>query len=122
MGRTILEQWEDYSGLGNRIKQVCENHSFFIGTFHVYDASSETAINAILSGLSGYTRGVDYEFVTPSQLYDLLMPTTVPSGGGSGTDTNTTYNISMSGNVITLTGSDGQASSVTLPVYSGGVT
>lgn len=123
MGRTILEQWEDYSGLGNRIKEeVCDNHGFFIGSFHIYDTSSETALNAILSGLSGYTRGVDYEFVTPSQLYDLLMPTTVPSGGSGGTDTNTTYGISMSGNVITLTGSDGQTSSVTLPVYSGGVT
>lgn len=50
------------------------------------------------------------------------MPTTVPSGSSGGADTNTTYGISMSGNVITLTGSDGQTSSVTLPVYSGGVT
>lgn len=33
----------------------------------------------------------------------------------------TTYSISISGNVITLTGSDGNDSSVTLPVYSGGV-
>lgn len=123
MGRTILEQWEDYSGLSARIKSVCDNHGFFIGTFHTYDSSAETAINSILSGLTGYTRGVDYEFVTPSQLYDLLMPTTVPSGGGgSGTDSDTTYAISMSGNVITLTGSDGRTSNVTLPVYNGGVT
>ena len=33
-----------------------------------------------------------------------------------------TQTISMSNNVITLTGSDGSTSSVTLPVYSGGVT
>ena len=34
---------------------------------------------------------------------------------------NTTYSISMSNNVITLTGSDGSTSTVTLPVYNGGV-
>jgi len=34
----------------------------------------------------------------------------------------TTYSISMSGNVITLTGSDSSTSTVTLPVYAGGVT
>lgn len=35
---------------------------------------------------------------------------------------NTTYTLSISGNVITLTGSEGNPSSVTLPVYNGGVT
>lgn len=38
------------------------------------------------------------------------------------TDTNTTYTVSMSGRVITLTGSNGSTSSVTLPVYDGSVT
>lgn len=37
------------------------------------------------------------------------------------TDTNTTYSLSISGNVITLTGSDGSTSPITLPVYDGGV-
>lgn len=37
-------------------------------------------------------------------------------------DDDTTYAISMSGNVITLTGSDGNTSTATLPVYTGGVT
>ena len=41
---------------------------------------------------------------------------------GAVTTPNTTYTLSMSGNVITLTPSAGQASSVTLPVYAGGVT
>lgn len=40
---------------------------------------------------------------------------------GAVTTPNTTYTLSMSGNVITLTPSAGQASSVTLPVYAGGV-
>lgn len=37
------------------------------------------------------------------------------------TETDTTYSLSISGNVITLTPSSGTASSITLPVYSGGV-
>ena len=36
--------------------------------------------------------------------------------------TPTTYSLSISNNVITLTGSDGSTSSITLPVYNGGVT
>lgn len=40
---------------------------------------------------------------------------------GAVTVPNTTYTISISGNVITLTPSSGTAQSITLPVYSGGV-
>lgn len=42
-------------------------------------------------------------------------------GTGNITVSNTTYSISISNNVITLTGSDGSTSTVTLPVYDGGV-
>ena len=35
--------------------------------------------------------------------------------------TDTTYDISMSSNIITLTSSRGDTSSITLPVYDGGV-
>ena len=118
--RTIMEQWQSYDGLPQTIRELVQNKGYYIGTFHIYDQSAETAISQILAGLQGYTKGVDYDFVTPSQLYDALMPTTIPSGGG--TDSDTTYGISMTNNVITLTGSDGQTTSVTLPVYSGGVT
>lgn len=117
LNRTILEQWESYSGLASTISEIVENHGYYIGTFHAYDQSSETAIAQILAGLEGYTRGTDYDFVTPSQLFDALMPTTIPSGSGS----STTYTLSMSNNVITLTGSDSSTSTVTLPVYGGGV-
>ena len=120
-GRTMLDDWADYSSLGNTIRNVCENHTFVIGTFHEYNANAETAISTILNALSNYTEGVDYEFVTPSQLYDILMPTTRPTGSGSGVDNNTTYSISMSNNVITLTGSDSTTSTITLPVYNGEV-
>lgn len=117
--RTILEQWESYENLPSTISNIVQNKGYYIGTFHIYDQSSETAIAQILAGLQGYTRGTDYDFVTPSQLFDALMPTTVPSGGSSGTGT--TYTLSMSNNIITLTGSDSSTSTVTLPVYSGGV-
>jgi hypothetical protein len=40
---------------------------------------------------------------------------------GAVTVPNTTYTISISGNVITLTPSSGTAQSITLPVYGGGV-
>ena len=118
-GRTILEDWQDYSGLGNMIRDVVDNHTYLIGVVHKYDQSVQTAFTNILSALSDYTEGVDYEFVTPSELYELMMPTTRPSGGGG---SSITYSLSMSSNVITLTGSNGSTSSVTLPVYSGGVT
>ncbi|MDV3427472.1 MAG: hypothetical protein LIR50_10605 [Bacillota bacterium] len=117
--RTILEQWESYSGLPQTISELVQNKGYYIGTFHIYDQSAETAISQILAGLQGYTRGTDYDFVTPSQLFDALMPITVPSG--SGADTNTTYTLSMSNNIITLTGSDSNTSTITLPVYGGGV-
>lgn len=43
------------------------------------------------------------------------------TGAVTVTDTDTTYSISISGNVITLTPSTGTAQSITLPVYNGGV-
>ena len=122
MSRTLLDDWESYSNLTTAIQNVCTNHGYFIGAFHYYNANAELALSTILDVLSNYTEGTDYEFVTPSQLYDLLMPTTRPSSSGSIVDTNTTYTISMSGNTITLTGSNNVNTSVTLPVYNGGVT
>lgn len=121
MERSLLDDWADYSLLTSAIQTAIQNKSYFIGAFHYYNSNAELAMTTIKNALQGYTQGVDYDFVTPSELYDALMPTTVPTGG-SGTDSDTTYGISMSGNVITLTGSDGQTTSVTLPVYSGGVT
>ena len=121
MNRSLLDDWADYSLLTTAIQTAVQNKSYFIGAFHYYNSNAELAMTTIKNALQGYTKGTDYDFVTPSQLFDALMPTTVPTGG-SGTDSDTTYGISMSGNVITLTGSDGQTSSVTLPVYGGAVT
>lgn len=47
-----------------------------------------------------------------------LIPTVLDTpGGGNYVE----YSISISGNVITLTGTDGSTSTVTLPIYNGGV-
>lgn len=119
--REILE-YIGTSHIDSIVQHVCVNHGFAFITTHELSTDSQTLFNYLMQKLGQYTRGTDYEFVTPSQLYALLMPSTPPSGGGSGTDSDTKYGISMSSNVITLTGSDGQTSSVTLPVYSGGVT
>ena len=118
--RTLLDDWADYSYLANAIRNAMQNHTPFIGAFHYYNSNAELAISTILDVLEDYTEGTDYEFVTPSQLYDIMMSTSRPSGG-SGT-TPITYSVSMSNNVITLTGSNGSTSSVTLPIYTGGVT
>ena len=119
--RTLLDDWADYSYLANAIRNAMQNHTPFIGAFHYYNSNAELAMSTILDVLEDYTEGTDYEFVTPSQLYDIMMPTARPSSGGGG-GTPVTYSISISGNIITLTGSNGSTSSVTLPVYTGGVT
>ena len=43
------------------------------------------------------------------------------TGAVTVTDTNTTYTFSISGNVITITPSSGTEQTITLPIYSGGV-
>lgn len=103
-----------------------------------------------LTNDSGYINSIPSEYVTETEMQTALagkadtadIPTAVSeltndsgyitSAGapvqsvngqtGAVTTPNTTYTLSMSGNVITLTPSAGQASSVTLPVYNGGVT
>lgn len=120
--REILEYIGSTSTIDDIVQNVCVNHGYAFITTHELSTDSQTMFNYLMTKLGQYTRGTDYEFVTPSQLYALLMPSTPPSGGGSGTDSDTKYGISMSSNVITLTGTDGQTSSVTLPVYTGGVT
>ena len=61
--------------------------------------------------------------VLPTQNIDentvYLIPSSVDPGGGGGSAIE--YSLSISGNVITLSGTDGSTSSVTLPIYNGGV-
>ena len=90
--------------------------------------SSSTAIPSKTSDLTN-----DSGFITSTSLA-ALTDTTISSpqngqmlrynstSGKWENVTPTTYSLSISNNVITLTGSDGSTSSITLPVYNGGVT
>lgn len=116
--REILEYIGSTSHIDGIVEEVCQNHGFVFITTHELSNASQTMFNYLMTKLGQYTRGTDYDFCTPSELYEMLMPNLPISGGGS----DTKYSLSMAGNVISLTGTDGLApSSVTLPVYSGGV-
>ena len=57
----------------------------------------------------------------PTAANDLTTKQYVDTAISGITDNNTTYTLSMSGNVITITGSDSSTSSITLPIYNGSV-
>ena len=59
----------------------------------------------------------DYVRVVGADGKSFRVPETDFAGGG----VSLTYTLSIAANVITLNGSNGSTSSVTLPVYSGGV-
>ena len=77
--RVILE-YIDTSIIDNVVQDVCVNHGFAIITTHELSSASQSMYNYLMQKLGEYTRGTDYEFVTPSQLYELLMP--APSAAG----------------------------------------
>lgn len=81
---------------------------------YVYKLNSNSTWSVTVR--EAYTRIVAGTNMTSSYSGGVL--TLNSSGGGGGV----TYTLSMSSNVITLTGSDSSTSSVTLPVYNGGVT
>ena len=60
--------------LDTYVENVCVNHGYQIFYAHNYADPEINSFNYLLEKLSNYTRGVDYEFITPSELYDLLMP------------------------------------------------
>lgn len=118
---TIPEITEYYDGLIIMLKNgvVTSAEGFTIninglGAKHVYtNMAAATAETTIFN--------VAYTMLF---IYD---STRVEGGGwicyrGYDVNTNTTYSISITNNIITLTGSDGNTSAVTLPVYAGGIT
>lgn len=74
---------------------------------------ADTALQTAVTSFNGSTGAVTYTAPVTS--------VNGQTGAVTVTDTNTTYTISISGNVITLTPSTGTAQSITLPVYNGGV-
>lgn len=79
------------------------------------DLTGKPTIPTVPSNVSAFTNDANY--ITASQ----APVQSVNGQTGAVTVPNTTYTISISGNVITLTPSSGTAQSITLPVYSGGV-
>ena len=79
------------------------------------DLTGKPTIPTVPSNVSAFTNDANY--ITASQ----APVQSVNGQTGAVTTPNTTYTISISGNVITLTPSSGTAQSITLPVYSGGV-
>lgn len=82
------------------------------------DLTNKPTIPTVPTNVSAFTNDAHYITASGAPVQSVNGQTgavTVP-------DTDTTYSLSISGNVITLTPSSGTASSITLPVYSGGVT
>lgn len=79
------------------------------------DLTGKPTIPTVPTNVSAFTNDAGY--ITASQ----APVQSVNGQTGAVTVPNTTYTISISGNVITLTPSSGTAQSITLPVYSGGV-
>ena len=81
------------------------------------DLTNKPTIPTVPTNVSAFTNDAHYITASGAPVQSVNGQTgavTVP-------DTDTTYTLSMAGNVITLTPSSGTASSITLPVYSGGV-
>lgn len=79
------------------------------------DLSNKPTIPTVPTNVSAFTNDANYITASGAPVQSVNGQT------GAVTTPNTTYTISISGNVITLTPSSGTAQSITLPVYSGGV-
>lgn len=79
------------------------------------DLSNKPTIPTVPTNVSAFTNDAGYITASGAPVQSVNGAT------GAVTTPNTTYTISISGNVITLTPSSGTAQSITLPVYGGGV-
>ena len=79
------------------------------------DLSNKPTIPTVPTNVSAFANDAGYINASQAPVQSVNGQT------GAVTTPNTTYTISISGNVITLTPSSGTAQSITLPVYGGGV-
>ena len=70
----VVYEYINTSKIDEVVQDVCVNHDFAIFVTHEASSASLTMFNYMMQKLGEYKRGTDYEFVTPGQLYDLLMP------------------------------------------------
>lgn len=76
MNRYCLE-WLTEENIDSYVTRIIENHEPFNFFTHSDEGDNEFAY--LMDKLSGYTRGVDYDFITPSQLYSMIMSSTEES-------------------------------------------
>ena len=60
--------------LDTYVQNVCVNHGFQVFYCHKYESAEINSFNYLMTKLADYQRGVDYDFCTPGQLIDMLMP------------------------------------------------
>ena len=72
-GDKIIEYMSP-SQIDSVINNAFSNHSFACLLLHELNETATTALDHMLQTLSTYTRGVDYDFITPYELYKKLMP------------------------------------------------
>ena len=70
MGRYCLE-WLNDADIDAYVTRIIENHEPF--NFFTHSDESDNEFAYLMEKLSEYTRGVDYEFITPSELYAMIM-------------------------------------------------
>ncbi len=70
MERQCLE-WLTEANIDALVTKICVNHEPV--NFFTHSNESDNEFAYLMEKLSEYTRGVDYEFITPSQLYDMIM-------------------------------------------------
>lgn len=73
MNRRFLE-YLGTNSVANYIQNAINNRSYEVFITHEYTTTVVENVNQIAATLSGYTRGVDYDFITPYELYKKVMP------------------------------------------------
>lgn len=114
---------------------ICTDYTLTANTYtHVLIKNANSASSALTLSINGKTAKPIYINGTTSSSSNKTLPAGTYVVYYDGTNyyfrtdgklpgnNDTTYSLSMSGNVITLTGSSGSPSSITLPVYNGSVT
>ena len=73
MNRRILEYMNGDEDMDNEIDNAFANKDYLSFATHELTEDSQARFDHMMSRLSEYRRGIDYEFVTPSQVYDKLV-------------------------------------------------
>lgn len=73
MDRRILE-WIGADTVTNLVNEAIENQSYTVFIAHEVTNITTENVEQMVTTLSGYRRGVDYDFITPYELYKKLMP------------------------------------------------